>query len=210
MDIPRQFLQWFYEKELWKTVRYHGVRTLKYPMDMWNYQEIIFERNIDWVVETGTRHGGSALFFADQLRARGASGSVVTIDPQPDLKFDIGADLMIDLVIGDSGSAEVAQRVYSSMPPNRGPLLLILDSDHTKNHVLRELNGHVPWLRKGDYLIVEDTVINGHPVRPDFGPGPREAIAEFLATHSGILTPDWERNSRFGLSMADGGYFVRT
>lgn len=210
MDIPTQFLKWFYEQELWKTVRYHGVRTLKYPMDMWNYQEIIFERGIDWVVETGTRHGGSALFFADQLRARAATGSVVTIDPSPDLQFDVDADLVIELIVADSGSPEVARSVYSSMPPSRGPLLLILDSDHTKAHVLRELNSHVPWLRTGDYLIVEDTVINGHPVRPDFGPGPREAITEFLASHPGLLTPDPARNSRFGLSMADGGYFIRS
>lgn len=209
MDIPAQFLQWFYAKELWKTVRYHGVRTLKYPMDMWNYQEIIFERQIDWVVETGTRHGGSALFFADQLRARHATGSVITIDPQPDLQFDIDVDLTIELVVGDSGEAELAETIYASMPPNRGPLMLILDSDHSKGHVLRELNSHVPFLRTGDYLIVEDTVINGHPVRPDFGPGPMEAVNEFLAAHPGILTPDTARNNRFGFSMADGGYFIR-
>ena len=51
---------------------WHGVRTLKLPSDIWNYQEIVFERRIEHVIETGTRHGGSAVFFAETLAARGA------------------------------------------------------------------------------------------------------------------------------------------
>jgi cephalosporin hydroxylase len=55
-------------------MHYRGVRILKFPADLWNYQEIFAERRIEWVLETGTRHGGSALYFADLLQLNGAAG----------------------------------------------------------------------------------------------------------------------------------------
>lgn len=81
MNPPGEaYLRWFYDSAVWKRLSYRGVRTLKNPLDLWNYQEIIEERRIEWVVETGTRHGGSALYFADLLAARGASGTVISVD----------------------------------------------------------------------------------------------------------------------------------
>ena len=65
---------------MWKRQHYRGVRILKVPTDLWNYQEIFTERRIEWVLETGTLHGGSALFFADLLELAGAPGKVITID----------------------------------------------------------------------------------------------------------------------------------
>ena len=52
------YVRWFHEANVWKNMTWHGVRTLKLPSDIWNYQEIIFERRIEHVIETGTRHGG--------------------------------------------------------------------------------------------------------------------------------------------------------
>ena len=57
---PVEYLKWYYNANVWKRTHYRGVRTLKFPLDMWNYQELMFENNIHWVLETGTRHGGSA------------------------------------------------------------------------------------------------------------------------------------------------------
>jgi len=57
-DVRQEYLRWFYDTNVWKRVSYRGVRTLKLPLDMWNYQELIFENNVQWVLETGTRHGG--------------------------------------------------------------------------------------------------------------------------------------------------------
>jgi cephalosporin hydroxylase len=88
--------------------------------------------------------------------------------------------------------------------------LLILDSDHTKDHVLRELEAYVPILEPGDYLVVEDTCINGHPVREDFGPGPYEAVEEYLANNPAYLLADDSRNEKFGVTQAPDGYFIRT
>ncbi|HEY3074764.1 MAG TPA: CmcI family methyltransferase [Burkholderiales bacterium] len=74
------YLKWYYDSLIWKQLSYRGVRILKNPLDLWNYQEIFEQRAIEWVVETGTRHGGSALYFADLLAARRKSGMVISVD----------------------------------------------------------------------------------------------------------------------------------
>ena len=204
------YLRWYYETNVWKDLHYRGVRTLKLPLDMWNYQEIMFEHYIHWVVETGTRHGGSALFFADLLAAGGRDGFVASIDVTHDALNPLAvAHPKVRLVLGDSASESIKQQVMEMIPGQRkGGLLLILDSDHAAAHVVRELTAWVPALRRGDYVIVEDTIVNGHPVRPEFGPGPMEAIDAFLARNPGRLRTDDARESKFGCTFAARGYFV--
>ncbi len=205
----QQYLEWFYGTHVWKYLTYRGVRTLKLPLDMWNYQEIIFQNNLHWVLETGTRHGGSALFFADLLAAGDREGSVVTIDVTHDALDPIAAaHSHMRLLLGDSAAREMVNQVGTIIPSTRQcGLLLILDSDHRASHVFEELTVWVPWLRSGDYLVVEDTIVNGHPVRPDFGPGPMEAIIEYLAANPGRLQADTARENKFGCTFAKHGYF---
>lgn len=202
------YLRWYYEAAVWKRLSYRGVRTLKNPLDLWNYQEIIVERGIEWIVETGTRHGGSALFFADLLAARGASGIVISVDLEHD-SLQIPGNERLRLLKGDSASPAILSAIRSLLPAQRAPMFVILDSDHRKAHVLRELAAYVPLMRPGDYLVVEDSCINGHPVRPDFGPGPMEAIEEFLRLNPGLLAPDGAREEKFGCTFAPKGYFLK-
>ncbi len=204
------YLKWYYETNVWKDLHYRGVRTLKLPLDMWNYQEILFEHDIHWVVETGTRHGGSALFFADLLAAGNREGGVASVDVTHDALSPLAAaHPRIRFLLGDSASESIKQQVMGLIPSQRrGGLLLILDSDHAATHVLRELTTWVPTLRRGDYLIVEDTIVNGHPVRPEFGPGPMEAIDEFVTRNPGRLRADVARESKFECTFAARGYFV--
>ena len=208
-DAGLEYLKWFYETNVWKTLYYRGVRTLKLPLDMWNYQEIIFENDLHWVVETGTRYGGSAMFFADVLAAAEREGGVVSIDLSHEaLNPAVIGHPRIRLLLGDSGSDSVVQQTMALIPAQRqGGLLLILDSDHAAPHVLRELKAWVPLMRLGDYLIVEDTIVNGHPVRPEFGPGPFEAITEYLAQSPNRLQADRAREEKFGCTFATRGYF---
>jgi cephalosporin hydroxylase len=201
------YLRWYHETNIWKQVAYRGVRTLKLPSDMWNYQEIISELGIEWVIETGSRHGGSALFFADLLRNAGRPGKVFSLDLYPDLDPRAAADDRIAFLTGDSAAPAMIEQVMSQIPAERGPLFLILDSDHAAAHVMRELVGWVPRLRRGDYLVVEDTVVNGHPVRPDHGPGPLEAIRRYRAEHPDSLVPDAAREAKFGATFAVEGYY---
>lgn len=202
------YVKWFHEANVWKHMTWHGVRTLKLPSDVWNYQEIVFEHRIDHVIETGTRHGGSALFFAETLAARGAPGPVVSIDVDGAANR-VGRREGIHFLLGDSASEGLVEQALGLLPAARGPLFLILDSDHARSHVLRELQAWVPRLRPGDYLVVEDTIVNGHPVRPDHGPGPLEAIAEYLHQAPGLLAHDREREAKFGATFAARGYYLR-
>jgi cephalosporin hydroxylase len=206
--IQEGYLRWYYDTAVWKRLSYRGVRTLKNPLDMWNYQEIIAEHGIEWVLETGTRHGGSALFFADLLEARRAAGLVVSVDVDH-TSLQITAHPRIRLLKGDSASPEIQEAVKGVLPRQRAPMFVILDSDHSKAHVQRELAAYVPLMQRGDYLVVEDTCVNGHPVRPDFGPGPMEAIEEFLGAHPGQLQGDAVRETKFGCTFAPGGYYLK-
>jgi cephalosporin hydroxylase len=204
------YLRWYYDSAVWKRLAYRGVRTLKNPLDMWNYQEIIDERRVEWVIETGTRHGGSALFFADLLAARAASGLVVSVDVDHDsLQIPAAGHDHLRLLKGDSASPAIIDAIRSLLPRRRPPMFVILDSDHRAAHVLRELAAYVPLMQAGDYLVVEDSCVNGHPVRPDFGPGPMEAIEAYLAANPEVLVPDTVREEKFACTFAPQGYYTK-
>jgi len=202
------YLRWYYDSQVWKRLNYRGVRILKNPLDLWNYQEIFEQHGIEWVVETGTRHGGSALYFADLLNARRSAGKVISIDVDH-LSLQVGEHPKLVLLQGDSAAPALVAEVKRLLSASRGTMFLILDSDHRMQHVLRELNAYVPLMKRGDYLIVEDTCVNGNPVRPDFGPGPMEAINEFVRANPGVLRADVEREEKFGCTFAPKGHFVR-
>lgn len=207
-SLGEAYFRWYYDMGVWKDLHYRGVRTLKCPTDMWSYQEIICARGIGWVIETGTCHGGSALFFADLLQNREAEGDVISVDVSH-VELQVKSHPRIHFLLGDSASPEVVETVTHMLPGNRAPLFMILDSNHAKGHVLRELNAWVPVLRSGDYLVVEDTCVNGHPVRADFGPGPWEAVEEYLAANPGKLLHDAAREGKFGFTAAPRGFFVK-
>ena len=85
--------------------------------------------------------------------------------------------------------------------------MVVLDSDHTKGHVLEELRRYAPLVSPTSYLVVEDTNINGHPVLPEFGPGPLEAIEEFLRGSDDFFV-DRTREKYF-LTFNPGGYLAK-
>lgn len=205
----QEYFRKYYELEVWKRQHYRSVRILKFPPDLWNYQEIFTEQRIEWVVETGTLHGGSALFFADLLALSGAPGRVITIDVSHHA-LQVSPHARIEFVLASSASPQTAAHVAGMLPKERGALFMILDSDHRKAHVLRELELFSPLLRKGDYLVVEDGCVNGHPVRPEFGPGPFEATQEFRERHPGLFIADRERERKFGCTAAPSGYLIKT
>jgi len=85
----------------------------------------------------------------------------------------------ITYIIGSSISEETVEKVKKLVKEGE-KVLVILDSDHRKEHVLKELRIYSKFVTKGSYIIVEDTNINGNPVFPEYGPGPMEAVKEFL------------------------------
>lgn len=105
---------------------------------------------------------------------------------------------------GSSTSPEILSRVNEEAS---GTTMVILDSDHTCAHVRAELRAYSPLVTPGSYLIVEDTNLNGHPAYPQFGPGPREAVEEFLASSLDFLPdPDCEK---FFMTFNPRGYLRR-
>jgi cephalosporin hydroxylase len=85
--------------------------------------------------------------------------------------------------------------------------MVVLDSDHSRDHVLNELKAYSPLVTKGNYLIVEDTNLNGHPVHPSIGPGPMEAVTDFLR-YNDEYQIDKERE-RFYITFNPNGYLKK-
>ncbi len=151
----------------------------QYPSDLLVYQELLVSTAPDLVIETGTLNGGSALYLATVMDALD-HGRVVSIDlePQPGLP----THGRIEFVTGSSTDPEIVKSVAAGIGKGER-VMVILDSDHSQTHVAGELEAFAPLVTPGCYLIVEDTNINGHPVYPEFGPGPMEAVLEFLPNH---------------------------
>ena len=181
-EIVDRFHELYYSSDYKRTVGntfWRGVMVAKCPLDLWVYQEILHERRPDVIVETGTFLGGSAYFMASICDLLG-SGRVITIDvkgrrperlPQhPRIDYRTGSSIDPDVVAGVRESVGTGERV-----------MVVLDSNHHHHHVIAELRAYAPLVTESDYLIVEDTNVNGHPIRPDHGPGPMEAVDDFLA-----------------------------
>jgi cephalosporin hydroxylase len=177
---------------------------------MWNYQEILTELRPRLVVEFGTAYGGSALFFASVLDGLGLDYQILTVDTMRGRIDDQALDHPhIEVFTDSSTSPGTAVRIAELKELFPGPIFAILDSDHSAAHVAEELDAITPLLAPHDYLIVEDSNVNGHPVLPDYGPGPYEAVEEFLATHPGAYHRDESREAKFGFTFAPNGFLVR-
>ncbi len=179
-----------------------GHRVLKCPFDLWMYQELLVRTRPDVVVETGTAFGGSALFIASVLDLIG-HGEIVTIDVHP--VTGRPRHPRISYVAGSSVAPDIVERVRSKVGGRRA--MVILDSDHSAPHVLAEMAAYAPLVQVSDYLIVEDTDINGHPTYPAFGPGPMEAVEAFLAMSDDFRIDD--RCERFMMTLNPRGYLRR-
>jgi cephalosporin hydroxylase len=177
------FHQAFYDTGvIWKT-RWLGHAVIKNPFDLWLYQELIVATRPDFIVECGTFSGGSALYFATICDLIG-HGQVITIDPKPEHK---PAHRRVKYIVDSSTNPETVVKVERAV---RGRSVMVsLDSDHSRDHVLEEMRLYAPLVTPGSYLVVEDVNVNGHPVLADFGPGPAEAVEEFLGRTDAFL-PD--------------------
>jgi cephalosporin hydroxylase len=174
--VTEAFHRLYYDTAVWKDTYWLGVRTQKCPLDLWVYQEILHEVRPDLIIETGTAHGGSAYYLASLMDLLGR-GEIVTVDLHP--VEGRPQHPRITYLTGSSTADDVVERI-GQLADGRERILVILDSDHSRDHVLDELRIYSRFVSPGSYLIVEDTNVNGHPVLPEHGPGPIEALEEFL------------------------------
>ncbi len=206
---PRQVIDAFHiwyaknDKSTFNNTRWMGVETQQSPLDMWVYQEMLTEVKPDVLVEAGTYKGGSAYYFAsifDLLKR----GRVITVD----IEDSSGRPRheRITYLLGSSTSDEIMEQIKRRIAPGE-KVMVILDSDHRKAHVLEELKRYSALVSSGSYLIVQDTHFNGHPILPNFGPGPMEAVEEFLQTNA-AFQPDRSRE-KFGMTFNPRGFLKR-
>lgn len=191
-----------YNRRLWEQVNWRGVPILKYPTDLFVYEEMIYELKPDVILDIGTYKGGSALYFATMFDLMGIdAGRVISVDIES--RTGLPEHTRITYLVGSSTSDAILGQIKELVRPNQR-VMAFLDSDHRKQHVLNELRAYSGIVTKGSYLIVEDSNINGHPVFADYGPGPMEAIHEFL-TESTEFQIDRSRE-KFLLTVAPDGF----
>lgn len=207
--ISHDYMQMFYGSHVWHWNKYRGLQLLKFPTDLWIMGEIIQEIEPDLIIECGTRNGASAVWFGDQLNVIG-KGEVVTIDIEP--IGEMPKHDRVTYIKGSSTASEVIEQV-AQRAEGKKCVMVDLDSDHSKLHVLRELNLYHPFVTEGSYLIVEDTIIGGHPVQVChengtlFEDGPWEAVHTFLPEHPEfVIDPTRER---FQITSNPHGYLKK-
>jgi cephalosporin hydroxylase len=210
LDAPTNYHLWYYNNQIWDTLTWMGIKILKAPSDMWNYQEIIFNLKPSLLVEFGTRFGGSALFFASLLAQLGYPHKVFSVDISHEVVSPLAKQHpAIELMLDSSISPNVALRIQQLRQQYPGRVFAILDSDHNKSHVFQEMLLLRPLLKPGDYLIVEDGNINGHPVHTHWGEGPYEAVEEYFQLYPDDYIRDIAREQKFGFTFAPGGFLIR-
>lgn len=156
------FSKEWYAKAPFNEMYWQGWPIVKCPLDLHQYQEIIWQTKPEAIIETGTYAGGSALFLANMLDIQG-SGDVLTIDilVNPDLPEHPRIQYMQGL---SSIDLRVIERVKKFCLGKK--TMVILDSYHSKEHVLKELKLYAPFVSKGAYLIVEDTLQYAYSSQP--------------------------------------------
>ena len=193
--------------ETWGKTAWMGVPLLKLPLDLWRYHDILWATKPDLIIETGTNKGGSALYFAHLCDLMG-TGRIVTVDIASPPE-GVPSHPRIKYVIGSSTDKDIFAKVRAETKPGER-VMVILDSDHARDHVLGELALYPPLVTPGCYLVVEDTNVNGHPVSRSHGPGPMEALYEFWKTPMGKnFQIDAELEGRYLLTFYPKGWMKR-
>ncbi len=199
------YLTWVdhHPESTYKNTYWLGIPIQKCPWDTWVYQEIIYETKPDVLVETGTFMGGSALFFASVFDLLGR-GRVLTIDiaefpRRPQNK-------RITYLLGSSTSDAIFEQVKNSIRPGE-KVMVSLDSNHHRDNVLKELQLYSGLVTRGNYLVVEDTWAKGYADLPNFGPGPMEAVEEFLKNNSAFVQD--RSREKYGITGFPGGWLKR-
>jgi len=211
-SIVEQFHLVWYDCASSSTMTWMGHPILKNPMDLWLYQEILCARRPRLLIETGTHHGGSALYFSMIARMADFPLDIVTIDFNPKLAYDPAAYCIhsVRAISTTRFALDQVKKIRDALARELGDdpqTMVVLDSDHSMQNVLDELTAYSPFVTPGDYLVVEDTNVNGHPVLPRHGPGPFEAVRRFLSEHREFQSD--AIGEKFLLTQNPGGWLRR-
>ncbi len=210
-----------------------GRPIIQYPQDMVAMQELIWQVKPDLIIETGIAHGGSLIFSASMLALLDMCDAIesgTVLDPKNSKRKVLGIDIdirahnraaieahpmasRIQMIQGSSIAPEIVAQV-KTIAANHKRILVCLDSNHTHDHVLDELQAYAPLTSVGSYCVVFDTIVEDMPKEmfPDrpWGPGdnPKTAVWEYLKTH-----PEFEIDKsiqhKLLITVAPDGYLKR-
>ena len=217
-SLQEETKKWFihsYQYEYSYHFTWLGLPIIQYPQDMMAMQEIIWQIKPDLIIETGIARGGSLIFYASMLELLGNNGQVlgIDIDIREHNRVEIEKHQMfkrITMIEGSSIDEEVVRKV-KNFANDKQTILVILDSNHTHNHVLKELEFYSPLVTKGSYLVVFDTVVEDMPEeffaeRPwGKGNNPKTAVWEFIKT-SERFEIDKDIEAKLLITVAPDGY----
>lgn len=194
-----------------------GRPIIQYPQDMIAMQEIIWELKPDLIIETGIAHGGSLIYYASLLELIG-KGEVlgIDIDIREHNKNEIEKHPMfkrIKMIQGSSVDKNLVEEV-KTYAAGKQTVLVCLDSNHTHDHVWQELELYAPFVTKGSYLVVFDTIVEDLP--DNYLPGrawskgdnPKTAVWKFLEQHPDFAI-DTAIDNKLLISVAPEGYLKR-
>lgn len=210
-----------------------GRPIIQYPQDIVAVQELIWTVRPDLIIETGIAHGGSLVLSASMLALLDvceASQQRSRMDPRASRRKVIGVDIdirahnlaaieahplasYIDMVQGSSVAPEIIETVHQ-LAHGYSKVMVFLDSMHTHEHVLQELQAYAPLVTPGSYCVVFDTFVQDMPAgffadRPwDVGNNPRTAAATWLGQHPEYVV-DQDMQKKLMVTVAPGGFLLR-
>jgi len=203
-ELKNQFVDSFWHTMAWRETTWLGHRVAKAPTDLFVYQEIVQRVAPDWIIETGSANGGRALFLASICELLD-HGQVISIDTK--VADERAEHPRITYLEGSPQSDEMSQRVREIVGESPHVLVVLGSQPGTNLRMEAEFKTYAPLVPVGSYVIVEYTILNGHPVWPGFGPGPGEAVKRILFenTNWGVDT----NLEKYGLTFNPGGYLKR-
>jgi cephalosporin hydroxylase len=198
----REWIERYQREIVFERVHYRGVPAWKNVLDLWIYQEIIWECEVEVVIEIGARHGGTTLWLSDLLRNfRGESAIVISIDLEsPSLALPAN----VHFIRGNSIAPETVAEAGSVCQGRR--TLVIADGNHEAPHVLEEMRRYGPLVSEGSYFIAEDGIVDAMAWK-EYVPGPLVAAQQF-ASETNEFVIDRSRE-KFLLTYAPGGFLKR-
>ena len=200
----------FLEQLIRKTGTFGSTTWLGYPiwqntLDLWTIQETLAEIKPALLIECGTNRGGSARYYSHLFDLMG-HGEIVSIDVEKLHELELPR---VQFLLGSSVDDAIVSTVRERVARCGGPVMVILDSDHSEAHVARELEIYSTFVTHGSYLMVQDGVIDVVSTFQKQGrPGPLPAIRKFLAKHSEFAL-DHERCDRFMVTHHPMGWLKR-
>ena len=232
-QLSRQWLQKSMADKYVYNFDWLGRPIIQYPQDMWAVQELIWRVRPELVIETGIAHGGSLVLSASMLAMLDMCDAIeagTMLDPRQSRRKVLGLDIdirahnraaieahpmasRIQMIQGSSIAPEVVQQVRD-IAQGYARVLVFLDSMHTHEHVLAELDAYAPLVTPGSYCVVFDTFVDDMPPgfftdRPwDVGNNPKTAVRQWLSAHPEFEV-DHHMQQRLQVTVAPEGFLQR-